>query len=71
VHLGCWISPFCGLFSLGKHFETYELCFFNFQIFLSGHGKPRITETTDTESVDMAAQLYMLLWLPWHENHNI
>jgi len=24
AHLGCWISPFYGPFSLDVHFETYE-----------------------------------------------
>jgi hypothetical protein len=32
-----------------------KLSFFNFQIFFSAHGKPQLTETTDTESVDMGA----------------
>jgi hypothetical protein len=48
-----------GLFSLGGHFETYKT--FNSSIFqfFSGHGEPQITETTDTESVDTGAQLYV------------
>jgi hypothetical protein len=36
---------------------------FNFPIpFFLGHGKPRITETTDTESVDTGARLYSILY---------
>jgi hypothetical protein len=47
--------------SLFARSETYEsLIYFTFQIF-SGRGKPRITETTDTESVDMGAQLYFII----------
>jgi hypothetical protein len=52
ARLGCWISPCCGLFSLGVLLKLYELNFFDFQIFY-----PRITETTDTESADTGAHL--------------
>jgi hypothetical protein len=52
------ISPCYGPFSLGGRLETYETCIYlSFQIF-SGRGKPRITETADTESVDTWARLY-------------
>jgi hypothetical protein len=47
-----------GLFLLGVHFETYELFISLIFKFFSGHGKPRITKTTDTESADMGALLY-------------
>jgi hypothetical protein len=33
-------------------------CFFNFQIYFLGLGKPQITETMDAESVDTGACLY-------------
>jgi hypothetical protein len=52
--LGCWISPCYGPFSLGARFETYEAFgSLIFQFFSSGRAKPRITETADTESVDI------------------
>jgi hypothetical protein len=56
---GCWISPCYSLFLLGVHFETYEL--FNSLIFkfFSGHGKPQITEITNTVSADTGACLYI------------
>jgi hypothetical protein len=53
ARLGCWISPCYGLFSLGVHFETYELfisLIFNFFLY---HGKLQTTETADSESVYM------------------
>jgi hypothetical protein len=34
--------------------------FFNFQIFFLAPSKPQITETTDTESVDMRAHQYLV-----------
>jgi hypothetical protein len=37
--------------------------FFNFPKFLSGRGKPRITETADTESADTGVHLYCFYWL--------
>jgi hypothetical protein len=58
AHLGCWISPFYGLFSHGGRFETYETFIYLIFKFFSCPGKLRITETTDTESVDMGAHLY-------------
>jgi hypothetical protein len=61
VHLGCWISPCFGLFSLGGHFETYEpLIYLILQFFFfggGGRGELQITETADTESVDTGAYL--------------
>jgi hypothetical protein len=30
--------------------------------FFGDHGLPWVTETADTESVDMGAHLYLLLW---------
>jgi hypothetical protein len=33
--------------------------FLLFSNFFSGHGLPYVTETTDTETVDMGAQLYI------------
>jgi hypothetical protein len=40
IHLGCWISPSYGLFSLGGRFETYEtfisLMFDFFQAVVNG-----------------------------------
>jgi hypothetical protein len=58
AHVGCWISPCYGPFSLGVHFETYETFIsLIFQFFL-GCGKMRITETMDTKSVDMGTRLY-------------
>jgi hypothetical protein len=54
--LGCWISAFYGLFLLGVCFETYEpFPSLIFQFLSGGHGKPRITETADTETADMGA----------------
>jgi hypothetical protein len=47
---GRWISPRCGLFSLGGRFETYEPFIFNFPIFFTGRGKPWILN----------------LWIPGH-----
>jgi hypothetical protein len=52
MHLGCWISPCYGLFSLGARFDTYELFISLIFKFFGGHGKLRITETKDTESAD-------------------
>jgi hypothetical protein len=58
ARLGCWISPCYGPFSLAARFETYEP--FNYLIFKSsGRGKPRITETADTESVDTGSHLHI------------
>jgi hypothetical protein len=56
--LGCWISQCSGPFSLDARFETYEpFISLIFQFFL-WRVKPWITETADTESADMGAQLY-------------
>jgi hypothetical protein len=61
VRLGCWISPCYGPFSLGARFETYEpFISLIFQFIFSGRGKPWITETADTESVDTGARLYYI-----------
>jgi hypothetical protein len=57
--LGFWISPYYGLFSLGWHFETYELFMSLIFQFLGGHGEMWVTETTDTESADTGALLYL------------
>jgi hypothetical protein len=41
--------------------NLWTIYLFNFPVFFfSGRGKRRITETADTESADMGAQLYML-----------
>jgi hypothetical protein len=55
ARLGCWISPCDGLFLLGARFEIYEPFISLIFKFFLGHGKPQITETTDTESADMRA----------------
>jgi hypothetical protein len=58
ARLGCWISPCYGPFSLGGRFDTYEpFISLIFQVFFSGRGEPRITETADTESVNTGARL--------------
>jgi hypothetical protein len=59
AHLGCWISPRYCPFLLVTRFETYELFISLIFQFFPGHGKPQITETADTESVNVGAQLYM------------
>jgi hypothetical protein len=41
------------------HFETYELFISVIFKFVGGRGKPQITETAYTESVDTGAQLYV------------
>jgi hypothetical protein len=56
---GCWISPCYDPFSLGAHFKTYEPIISLIFPFFSDGGKPRITETADTELVDTGAQLYL------------
>jgi hypothetical protein len=43
---------------LGACFETYELFISLIFQLIFGRGKPRITETMDTESADMGALLY-------------
>jgi hypothetical protein len=40
AHLGCWISPCYGPFSLDARFETYEPFISLISPFFSGHGKP-------------------------------
>jgi hypothetical protein len=56
VRLGCWISPCYSPFSLGAHFEIYELFISLIFLFWEGvGGKPWITETSNTEPVDMGA----------------
>jgi hypothetical protein len=43
----------------GAQFETYESFISGiFHLIFSGHGKPRITETADTESADTGVLLY-------------
>jgi hypothetical protein len=57
--LGCWISPCYGPFSLGQCFESYKpLISLIFQFF-GGRSEARVTETTDPESVDTGARLYL------------
>jgi hypothetical protein len=53
--LGCWISPCYGLFSLGRHFETYETFIYLIFKFFSGHSELQITEAAYTVSADMGA----------------
>jgi hypothetical protein len=55
AHLGCWISPCYGPFSLGGRFETYEPFIYLIFNFFSGRGKPRITL-----SVGTGAHLYVV-----------
>jgi hypothetical protein len=62
-------SPCYGRFSLGGRSETYKPFISLIFKFFSGHGKPWITETADTES-DMGAQLYMFSMLLYYV-HNI
>jgi hypothetical protein len=58
--LGGWISECYGSFSLGGRFEIYEsLIALSFQYFFLCCGKPRVTETADTESLDTVARLYI------------
>jgi hypothetical protein len=45
--------------SLLARLETYEPFISLIFQFFSGRGKPWITKTADTESVDMGAQLYI------------
>jgi hypothetical protein len=67
VHLACWISPYYGPFSLGRHFEIYEpfISLF-FKKKFSRHVKLQITE-----SADMGAHLCLCVSLPalnpWHK----
>jgi hypothetical protein len=52
-------SPCSGPFSLGARFETYEPFIpLIFQIF-SGRRKLQITETADSEFVDMGVRMHM------------
>jgi hypothetical protein len=60
--LGCWISQCYGPFSLGARFETYEPFIALIFKFFSGRGKPRITESVDTE-----ARLYFQYKVFYHE----
>jgi hypothetical protein len=41
----------------GARFETYEPFVSLIPFFFSGRGKPRVTETGDTESVDTGARM--------------
>jgi hypothetical protein len=43
--------------------NLWTIYFFNFQILFLGRGKPRITETADTESVGTGARLYIQIYL--------
>jgi hypothetical protein len=63
AHLGCWISPCYGPFSLDARFETYEPFISLVLQFRSGRGEPRITESADTESVDTGAHLYIHIYI--------
>jgi hypothetical protein len=49
---GRWISPYYGPFSLGARFEMYEPFISLILQLFSGHGKLRITEIANTDSVD-------------------
>jgi hypothetical protein len=42
-------------------FEIYEMFISLIFQFFSGHGKPQITETADTESADTGAQPYYVV----------
>jgi hypothetical protein len=42
AHLGCWISPRYGPFSLGVHFETFEPFISLIFTFFSGRSKLQI-----------------------------
>ena len=44
---------------LGARFETYEPFISLIFQFFRGRGKPRITETAGTESVNMGVRLYI------------
>jgi hypothetical protein len=48
-----------------ERFEAYAtFTFLIFQFSFSGRGEPRITETTDIESVDTGTRLYfVLVWV--------
>jgi hypothetical protein len=46
-------------FPLGGRFESSEPFIYLVLKFFSGRGKPRITETADTESVDTGARMYV------------
>jgi hypothetical protein len=54
ARLGCWISPCCSPFSLGRRFETYEpFISLIFQFFFGPWW------TADTESADTGAHMYV------------
>jgi hypothetical protein len=57
--LGHWILPCYSQFSFGTRFETYGPFISLILNFLGGHGKPWLTETVDTESVDKGAHQYL------------
>ena len=48
ARLGCWISPVTARSRLARVLKLMNRYFFNFPIFFSGRGNPRITETADT-----------------------
>jgi hypothetical protein len=57
--LGCWISPFYGLFSLGARFETYEQFISLILKFFSGHGELQtlISEDGGTPVIHLKLQV--------------
>jgi hypothetical protein len=58
VHLGCWISHVMARSRLAHVLKPVSCLILQFSNFSSGCGKPRITETVDTESADTGAQPY-------------
>jgi hypothetical protein len=66
VHLGSWISPCYGPFSLGGRFETYEPFISVIFRFFPGCGEPWVTETARTESTDMGTQLHSYSFVIQH-----
>jgi hypothetical protein len=63
--MGCWISPCSGLLQVGVRFETCEQFISLIFHFFFIRGKPRITETADTESVDTVTWLYIGIDMEW------
>jgi hypothetical protein len=57
-----WVAGFHHVTSRSRLAGVLKLMnrlFLQFSNFFSGRGKPRITETADTESVDTGARLYL------------
>ena len=52
-----WAAGFHYVGAWRAFLNLWTVYFFNFPIFFSGRGQPRITETVDTESVDTAVHL--------------